>query len=152
MEKSGYVVYPYGYESTFSDIRKKLSEKGAKNSPTARRMRSSPDLLVYDDQRKDVMLVEIKMRAHTSPWLESQKIDTYKEFWCDSILVIAVPVDNVFYAQRINALKTKEKYDPIADFEKIQEIFTRVKTEDVSHFGAEALKIIGKNKQKTDDM
>lgn len=31
LEKSGYLVFPYGYESTLSDVKKKLNVKGAKN-------------------------------------------------------------------------------------------------------------------------
>ena len=62
LEKSGYTIYPYGYETTFSDVRKKLNLKTAKNSMTARRIRSSPDLLVYDDEKNDVILVDVKMR------------------------------------------------------------------------------------------
>jgi hypothetical protein len=30
MQKSGYLVCPYGYESTFSQVKKLLGEKGAK--------------------------------------------------------------------------------------------------------------------------
>ena len=51
LEKSGYAVYPYGYESTFSTIKASLT-KGTKNSRTVRRIRSSPDLLVFDEQRR----------------------------------------------------------------------------------------------------
>lgn len=57
LEKSGYSVFPHGYESTYSQIKKWLSEPAAKSSPTARRLRSSPDIIVYDEQRRDVMLV-----------------------------------------------------------------------------------------------
>ncbi|MCK4668868.1 hypothetical protein KAT21_01945 [Candidatus Bathyarchaeota archaeon] len=63
LEKSGYTVYPYGYESTFSTIKASLT-KGTKNSRTVRRIRSSPDLLVFDEQRNDLMLVEVEMRKH----------------------------------------------------------------------------------------
>jgi len=53
LEKSGYTIYPYGYETTFSDVRKKLNLKTAKNSRTARRIKSSPDLLVYEAEKND---------------------------------------------------------------------------------------------------
>ena len=62
LEKSGYTIYPYGYETTFSDVRKKLNLNSSKNSRTARRIKSSPDLLVYDNDTNDVSLVEVKMR------------------------------------------------------------------------------------------
>ena len=42
LQKSGYSVYPYGYESTFSDVKSKLT-KNTTNSRTVRRIRSSPE-------------------------------------------------------------------------------------------------------------
>jgi len=99
-EKSGYVVYPYGYECTFSGLRKKLFQN-AKNSRTVRRIRSSPDLLIHDKKRNDTMLVEVKMRS-SKVWIDNPQLHDYKEFWNDSILVLVVPTGNVFYAQKIN--------------------------------------------------
>jgi len=79
LEKSGYVIYPYGYECTYSDVRKKL-QKNAYNSPTVRRIKSSPDLLVYDDLKKNVMLVEVKMRTHNKPWIKTDKWKPTRNF------------------------------------------------------------------------
>lgn len=138
LEKSGYTVYPYGYESTFSHVKSKLTKK-TKNSRTVRRIRSSPDLLIYDEQRNDLMLVEVKMRMQVPPKIKPRSIENYKEFWNDSILVIVVPEDNVFYAQKISELETRQEYYRLADFERFQDIFTRVSTEDISHFRERAL-------------
>jgi len=138
LEKSGYIVYPYGYESTFSHVKSQL-KRSTKNSRTVRRIRSSPDLLIYDDQRNDLMLVEVKMRTQVPPRIKPRQIENYKEFWNDSILVVVVPKGNVLYAQKISELETREKYYRIADFEKFQDIFTRVSTEDLSHFKEKAL-------------
>ena len=145
LEKSGYSVFPYGYESTFTDIKNKLREKGTKNSRTVRRLRTSPDLLVYDGKRKDAMLVEVKMRRtpkETS--VKYLRIANYKEFWDDSILIVVVPVGNVFYAQKVSELEIKQEYDATRDFEKFEDVFTRVKVEDVSKFRAKALQIMEK--------
>lgn len=65
LEKSGYTVYPCGYESTFSHVKSKLT-KNTRYSRTVRRIKSSPDLLIYDEKRNDLMLVEGKMRISTS--------------------------------------------------------------------------------------
>lgn len=142
LEKSGYLVYPFGYESTFSGIRKKLGERETKNSKTVRRIKSSPDLLVYDDKTKDAMLVEVKMRSaptETGVLIGGQKIEQYKEFWNDSILVLVVPCGDVFYAQRVNELETKERYDATVDFKKFEDIFTRMSTDDLTHFKSKAI-------------
>lgn len=146
LQKSGYSVSPYGYESTFSEVRNKLGVKGTKNSRTVRRIRSSPDLLVYDEERKDLMLVEVKMRS--APKETSikymKRVADYKEFWDDSILVVIVPCGNVMYAQRVSELEVKQTYNAITDFEKFEEVFRKVKAEDLSHFISKALKIMEK--------
>lgn len=138
LQKSGYIVYPYGYESTSSDVKSKLT-KETRNSKTVRRIRSSPDLLVYDDQKNDLMLVEVKMRGNCPPAIRPRMIENIKEFWNDSILVVVVPEGNVFYAQRINDLETKQVYYRLSDFEKFQDIFTRVREEDLLHYKDMAL-------------
>lgn len=146
LQKSGYTVYPYGYESTFSDVKSKLT-KDSRNSRTVRRIRSSPDLLVYDDQRNDLMLVEVKMRAYTPPRIKPRLIENYKEFWNDSILVVVVPEGNVFYAQKISELEVREFYYRMADFEEFQDIFTRVRAEDISHYKNIALQNMKSQKE-----
>jgi hypothetical protein len=144
LEKSGYLVLPYGYENTLSGLISKLGVKETKKSRTVRRIKSSPDLLVYDEPKKDLLLVEVKMRKapkETKILLYSQRIANYKEFWNDSILVIVVPCGDVFYAQRVGELEVKEEYNASLDFEKFQSIFTEVKDEDILHFKAKALQI-----------
>jgi len=146
LQKSGYTVYPYGYESTLSDVKSKLT-KDTRNSRTVRRIRSSPDLLVYDDQRNDLMLVEVKMRAYPLPKIKPRLIENYKEFWNDSILVVVVPEGNVFYAQKISELEVRKFYYRMADFEKFQDIFTRVRAEDISHYKNIALQNMKSQKE-----
>jgi hypothetical protein len=138
LQKSGYTVYPYGYESNFSDVKSKFT-KESRNLKTVRRIRSSPDLLVYDDQKNDLTLVEVKMRGNSPPKIRPNLIENIKDFWNDSILVVIVPEGNVFYAQRISELEIKQVYYPLSDFEKLQDIFTRVSEEDISHYRGIAL-------------
>lgn len=61
-------------------------------------------------------------------------------------MVLVVPHDNVFYAQKIGELETKPVYYRLADFEKFQDIFTRVRTEDISHYKDIALQTMKKKK------
>ena len=145
LEKSGYTVYPYGYESTFSHVKSQLT-RNTRNSRTVRRIRSSPDLLIYDEQRNDLMLVEVKMRTQVPPRIRPRQIENYKEFWNDSNLVVAVPKDNVFYGQKVSELETRKEYYRIADFEKFQDIFTRVSAENFSHFKDMALQNMEKQR------
>lgn len=143
LQKSGYSVLPYGYESTLSDMKKKLREKGTRNSRTVRRIRTSPDLFVHDEKRKDAMLVEVKMRkAPEETSIKFLRIKNYKEFWNDSILILVVPCGEVFYAQKISELEVKRTYSAPTDFEIIEDIFTNVKKENIAEFRIKALQIM----------
>lgn len=145
LERSGYSVFPYSYESTLADVKKKLNVRDARNSRTARRIRSTPDLLVYDEKRKDVTLVEVRMRrAPKETSIEYLKIAWCKEFWDDTIVVVVVPGGNVFYAQKVSELEIKQTYNATTDFERFEDVFTRVKAEDLSHFRGQALQIMEK--------
>ena len=137
LEKSGYSVSPYGYDSSLSEFKFKFTEE-TRNSKTGRRIRFSPDLLVYDDQ--NVMLVEVKMRGKSPSMIRASEIQNVKEFWNDSVLVVVVPEGNIFYAQRISELEIQENdYYQLSDFEKFQDIFTRVQSEDISYYKGIAL-------------
>jgi hypothetical protein len=150
LEKSGYKVYPFGYETLLSDVKSRLT-KDTKNSRTVRRIRSSPDLLIYDEQKNDLLLVEIKMRTSYPPKIKPRLIERYKEFWDDSILVIVVKEGNVFYAQRISELEITPEYYRIADFEKLQDIFIRVSEEDILHYKEIALQTMKTQKKSSID-
>jgi hypothetical protein len=145
LEKSGYLVLPYGYESTLSGLRRRLGKKGTKKSRTVRRIRASPDLLVYDHLNKDLMLVEVKMRKAPTEdkiLIYRKFMENYKEFWNDSFIVVVVPCGNIFYAQRVSELETKEEYNATLEFQKFEKVFTQVKSEDLTRFKEKALQIM----------
>ena len=95
------------------------------------------------------MLVEVKMRDSDKPQIKPYLIRRLKEFWKDSILVLVVPHDNVFYAQKISELETKPVYYRLADFEKFQDVFTRVRTECISHYKDIAQQTMKKQKESS---
>ena len=141
-EKSEYLVIPYGYENPFANIKKGLSQKSMRDSITARRIRSSPDLLVYNEKAEEIRLVEVKMSSYSSPRFKKESIETYKEFWNEAVLVMVLPFENVFYAQDIANLGIKKEYDPRTDFLKIQEMFERISPDDINFYGKVACNII----------
>jgi hypothetical protein len=148
LQKSDYTVIPYGYENPFANIRKALIQC---DSETARRIRSSPDLLVYSDVERDVKLVEVKMSSYALPQLNRKGlIGTYQKYWNDAIMVLVLPFDNVFYAQEIADLGRKEQYDPKTDFRKIQEIFTKISPDDLERYKTTARNLIGSLKTDKD--
>jgi hypothetical protein len=97
-------------------------------------MKCAPDLVVFDNKRKDLMFVEVKMRSHLPAKIRSDNIEGYKEFWNDCILVLVVPDENVFYAQRVSALQAKDYYYPSKDFSKISEFFQDINESDLQRY------------------
>lgn len=140
-EKSRYVAIPYGYENPFSNIKKSLAEKNFEScSETAKRIRCSPDLLIYDDQTRDVMLVEVKMSSYETPQIK--RIEYYRRYWEDAVIVIVSPFENVFYTQEISKLGVKGYYDLKSDFKRIQEFFPKISPVDMSAYQNMARKMI----------
>lgn len=132
LETSGYTVCHYGYEDTLLDAMSKCTSKTS-NSVTGRRIRKSPDLLVYDDQ--NIMLAEVKTRLTLPPRIKPSEIEMLKEFWKDAIVVLLVPDENVFYAQRIDEIELPHGfYLSLADFRKLKDVFTNVSDEHISHY------------------
>lgn len=140
LETSGYTVSHYGYEDTLLDVMSKRTSKTS-NSPTGCRIRKSPDLLVYDDEK--IMLTEVKTRLTLPPMINSSDIRILKEFWNDSILVLVVPVGDIFYAREVDQLATPQgRYLSLSDFKQLPDTFTRVKEEHISHYKKIALPIL----------
>ena len=135
LEGSGYTVCSYSYEDTLLDAMSKRTSETS-NSCTGRRLRKSPDLLVYDE--KNIMLVEVKTRGNPRPYIRTDEINALKEFWNDSILIFVVPNDIVFYAKKTEELKASEPncyvYLNMSEFQKLEDIFTRVNSEDIAHY------------------
>jgi hypothetical protein len=145
LEKSGYLVFANGYESRFSEVKKQLNEKDVKNSLTVRKIKCSPDLLVFDERRKDAVFVEVKLRrAPNERSIAYLDLAAYKYYWPECILVLVIPHGNILYAQRVSELDVKDKYDAFTDFDKFQEIFTYVEPDTLDHYRPKLLQAISK--------
>jgi hypothetical protein len=139
-EKSGYLVVPYGYEKQLISVKRELSKTS--DTETWRKIRSSPDLLVLNKDTKELKLVEVKMSSYPYPRLNRVQLENYKEFWDDTILVMVLPFDNMFYSKRIHDLGAKDDYNPNTDFVKIQDMFPKIEQVDLKNFGILAFNLI----------
>lgn len=133
LDRSGYIVFPYGYESAFSYIKIQLHKGEVTNSPAARKIRSSPDLLVYAPDEKEIALVEVKSRNWDKVKIELS-LDPYFKYWPESIVVVIAPAAHWFYAQYIENLDRKREYDLSKDFKIFEEVFDGVGTEDLYRY------------------
>jgi len=151
LEDFGYITAPYGYENQFSTMIK--NELSMNDSETARRIRCSPDLLVYDQDSKVINLVEVKMSA--KEYITITKIEDYREFWGDAIMGAVINDDkDLFYAEKIRDLRsaTHRKYHtPRDDFRRIQELFPKIKSEELDKYRKLARKMLDATSYKQDE-
>ena len=143
---SGYTVLPYGYEMTLSNLAQEFRTISRKKTGTVKRIRNSPDLLVYDDKTAELMLVEVKVRNAPSVnrvLLEKGSIEPYKTYWKDALLVVAIPKGGIFYVQKISELDIEKKYfDVSADFRRIDDVFDKIQLPDLEYYKRISYRII----------
>ena len=63
LEASGYMVYPFGYESSLSSLKMNISGNNTPDSNAVQRIRSMPDYAISSD--KGLRLVEVKFRKRS---------------------------------------------------------------------------------------
>jgi hypothetical protein len=128
---AGYEVYPFGYESFLAGLKRPLYELNLSNTTTAERIRSTPDLVVLDREKKLLFIIEVKFRGRL--W-DNQYADiyvnSYKKYWSESVLLLICPRAKFFYAQYVKNLNRSDNKFPVAeDFLPIEDIFTHISWE-----------------------
>jgi len=129
LEESGYEVYPYGYESFLTPLKIKFERGETKHTEISKKIRSTPDLLVYNPENTTVELLEVKSTRWD--WTDNVLITAlpkYQKYWRYSILAMVLPAGHFFYAQYVNKLKPRADnvFDLKKEFEWFEDMFTRV--------------------------
>jgi len=110
LEACGYSVYPFGYESYFTHIKDLIHTGKIKKTPQLQRM---PDLLVVDEELKDIDMVEVITRTQKNADdvdITKEKLTHLIKFWPKTILAVVLPRSkHVFYAEYIEKLKITNK-------------------------------------------
>ena len=150
LEESEYEVYPYGYESFLTPLKVKFEKSEIHPSEIASKIRSTPDLLVYDSVNETVDLLEVKSTRWD--WTDGVMIDAlprYQKYWNESILVMVLPAGHFFYAQRVSDLESKtEDFDLEKDFVWFEEIFTRIDLSTLYSYKKEIINFWGRNQAR----
>ena len=131
LEQAHYQVYPFGYESTISKLRSDVQQKRVPHSDSNDRVRSMPDLMVYDESKRETTFVEVKFRKTESA--EQVKLNTIElnrisKFWNDCLVVVVIPIDHFFFCQWISKIRMfaeqkSHQYDLLKEFEPIEDHF-----------------------------
>ncbi len=147
LEDSGYKAYPFGYESLLTQIRYDIHKRKMTQTDSIRRLRSMPDLLVYDEDNGQVWFTEVKFRRVDSPKdvaIGLEQVSWYQKYWNDSVLVVVIPVESVFYAQYVSKLQLEGLgssdrnqaivFDLAKEFLPIEQIFSKIKPETMKNY------------------
>jgi hypothetical protein len=143
LEHSGYHVYAFGYESSISQLRYDVLNKGrVPNTESNKRIRSMPDLIVHDKEEHKTSFVEVKFSTTHSPEhvrLSTKGLSWTKTYWNDCILVVVIPAAHNFYARKINEVNIFgeykfNRYNLSKEFYKIEEEFQRILPESIHKY------------------
>ena len=141
LEDSGYKAYPFGYESLLSQIRYDIQKRNPPQNSAVERMRSAPDLIVYDERTGAPLFTEVKFRNARAPSyvkLKSQPLHRYQEYWGDSVLIVVVPCGKMFYAQFVKKLSVDScedsSFDLTREFEEVDTIFANIDSQALERY------------------
>ena len=116
-QEFGYEVYTYGYESYLPNLVKSM-RKGKANLPV-KKLRATPDLIIYNRESNEGFLVEVKATNtpdETEYWFPEYKLQNYITFWPEAILVVyCIPSMNIYCCKvtDINVAQLKVRNDVI---------------------------------------
>jgi DNA-directed RNA polymerase subunit RPC12/RpoP len=100
-QEFGYEVYPYGYESYLTNIIKSMRKGNANIS--VRKLRATPDLIVYDRELNEGFFLEVKATNtpdETKFWISKPTLQNYTTYWPEAILVVyCIPSMNTYCRQ-----------------------------------------------------
>jgi len=160
-QEFGYEVYPYGYESYLTNIIKHM-KKGNSNVPVMK-IRSTPDLYIYDRAENEGFLVEVK--ASNTPneseyWIRKYTVDKYLKYWEEAILIIYCIISNNIYCcpigkipfENLEITKSFSKEDMYVinlkeNFVSLPEFFSRIDKEEYNSLIKDIKEILNKFSQ-----
>jgi len=93
-----YEIYPFGYENNYANIFR--YKKTDYSDDTSMKIRSMPDLLVYDRDNDIRFLLQIKTTKWKDPscyWIKKTDFDCYQCFWPEALLIVyCIPTANIY--------------------------------------------------------
>jgi hypothetical protein len=106
----GYEIYPFGYENHYANVTRFIKRDPLKD--TMAKIRAMPDLLVFDREKEESSLVEIKAsncKKELGYWIEEDRFDCYRKNWQDAVLVIYLISSGEVICKRISDIENWTK-------------------------------------------
>ena len=129
LEASNYTVYPFGYESSLSLLKMKISSN-IPDSNAVQRIRSMPDYVVSSE--KGLKLVEVKFRkisehgGQPGVYLKNSDLNRYRKYWDESMFALISPYGDRFFCQEVRELipgTMETKWFDYASFQPLPQIY-----------------------------
>lgn len=147
----GYEIYPHGYENHYANITRYVRKSDSDMTMT--KIRAMPDLLVYDRQRNECYLLEIKTSSvpkESEYWIPKHDLDTYIKYWPEAILVVYCIQTTNIYCRRIEEIQLKSLplrcfgetpgyYLKLGDFHSLPTYFRRIKSQQYRRLRSEII-------------
>lgn len=155
LEESGYEVYPYGYESFLTPLKIKFERGEIEPTEISKKIRSTPDLLVFDPEKGTVELLEVKSTRWD--WTNDVLIDAlprYQQYWQESMLVIVLPAGHFFYAQYVDRIEPRKDntFDLREEFEWFEEVFTKVRLDTLYSYKKQIIDFWNRKRESYDPL
>ncbi len=130
LEASGYMVYPFGYESSLSSLKMNISGNSTPDSNAVQRIRSMPDYVVSSN--KGIKLVEVKFRKESENsgragvLLKNNDLNRYRQYWEESVIALVTPHGDRFFCQNVRDLipgPMETKWFDYTSFQRLPEMY-----------------------------
>lgn len=156
-EEVGYQVFSYGHENTLGYMKNELHKYNNHNE-TLKKIRFTPDFVVFNPKTEDTKLVEIKYCNSNNMKIISD-FEPYQKYWNDCyILVVSPYTDNVYYIKKASEIQVyneffnkttrkKQKTYDLNEFKLFQEEFKEIDFDVVKN----TFSIIDKLKEESDE-
>ena len=135
-EEVGYQVFSYGHENTLGYLKNELC-KYKKHNDTLKKIRFTPDFVLYNPKTEDTKLIEVKYSD-----CKGEKCigdyEPYQKYWNDCYILVVNPSSkNIYYIQKASEIKVysefynkntkrKQKTYDLNEFKLIQEEFKEI--------------------------
>ncbi len=140
-DESGFFTSYFGYESLLPVMKNYIQKK---ETDTAMKIRSTPDLIALNIKSESLLLIEVKSKNYVPDngkiplnQGEIKKILNTIKFWSECFIIYVVPDNQIFYAQQAKNLefyKNDTYLDLYNQFQKLEKEIYEIKKDTVEHY------------------
>jgi hypothetical protein len=150
----GYEICPFGYENHYANVTRFIS-RDPKNI-TISKIRTMPDLLVFDRDKRESYLIEVKAcnnKKELEYWIEKGRFDNYRSFWPEAYLVVYMITSGEIYCTTMSKIRASKEgklpnkseigyYIDLKSFSELYDYFPKMNRQEYIKMSKEILSIL----------